>query len=134
MATIEFKGIAEYQKQLDALGKDSDKALKYAIYDAAGMIIEEIKAATPVDTGDLRDSLTLTPMVNKDGFVNTKVEFAGYDRKGVPNTVKARVLESGSSRRRKQPFVRKAVNRKKKAAQQMMQISLDKYFNEKFRK
>lgn len=139
MATIEFKGIAEYQKKLEALGKkDADKAIRYAIYPAAGMVRDEIKRAAPVDSGDLEESVTLTPMKDEDGFIHTKVVFAGYDSKGVPNALKARVLESGRSSRSgkvgKNPFVRRAVNRARKKAEGLMQAALDHYLYEYFRK
>lgn len=117
MGTIEFKGITEYQKQLDELGKKgADAAIRYAIYRPAGMVLEEIKKNTPVDTGDLRDSVTLSRMKEKDGFIYTQIMFVGYDRKGAPNVVKARVLESGrsGSKTGKHPFVRKSVNAVKK--------------------
>lgn len=116
MATIEFKGMADYEKRLAALGPAAEGICKYAIYDAAGMVVEAIKQNTPVDTGDLKDSVGLSAMQNKDGYIYTKVTFNGYDRKGTPNAIKARVLESGSSTRQKHPFVRQAVNRVKAQA------------------
>ena len=48
-------------------------------------------------SGDLADSLTLSTMRNDDGYINTKVMFAGYDRNGTANAIKAAVLESGRS-------------------------------------
>ena len=129
MAKIEFEGIDEYAKQLDALGAAAEKACKYAAYNAAGMVIDAIKSNCPADTGDLRESMILTEFRNDDGFVYTKVDFAGYDEKGVPNRLKARVLESGRSDRPgyKHPFIRPAVNRVKGAAQIEIERSLD-YF------
>lgn len=139
MATIEFKGITEYQKKLEELGKkNADKAIRYAIYPAAGMVRDEIKRAAPVASGDLEDSVTLIPMTEEDGFIYTKVVFAGYDSKGVPNQLKARALESGRSSANgkvgKHPFVRRAVNRARKKAEGLMQAALDHYLYEYFRK
>lgn len=139
MATIAFKGIAEYQKKLEELGKrDADKAIRYAIYPAAGMVRDEIYNAAPVDTGDLENSVALTKMTEEDGFIYTKVVFVGYDSKGAPNQLKARALESGRSspggKVGKRPFVRKAVNRARKKAEGLMQAALDHYLYEYFRK
>lgn len=136
MATIEFPGIKAYQKQLEQLGsmREVEKMLKYAIYPAAGEVLDAIRSETPVDTGDLRDSETLTKYRTEDGYVYTQVSFAGYDRKGTPNVVKARVLESGSSNQKKRPFIRKAVRRVERKAEQLMQTALDKYLYDKFRK
>ena len=130
MAKIEFKGVNEYAKELAELGADAEGICKYAIYDAAGLVLDAIYDNTPVDTGDLRESIELCPMTNKDGFIYTQVEFVMYDSKGTPNSLKARAIESGTSRMQKRPFIRPAVNRVKKQAEQLIAENLDKKLNE----
>lgn len=125
MAKIEMTGLDDYVKKLASLGANIEGVCKRAVYPAAGILIEEIKRSTPVDTGALRDSLILTPYRNEDGYIYTKVEFFGYDENGRPNPLKANVLESGSSRQPKRPFVRPAVNRVKGACM----IEIEKNFN-----
>lgn len=125
--TIELRGIEEYRKKILALGVNLDGICRYAIYPAADIVIDAIKANTPVNTGDLRKSAKLYKFQHKEGFVYTGVFFDGYDERGVPNPIKARVLESGSSTRKKHPFIRPAVNRVKKAAE----FAMDKALNEK---
>ena len=138
MPSIEFKGLEAYQKQIAALSdpKTVEAMCKYSIYDAAGYVLEELKKATPVGDdpqtrGDLRDSIITTPMQSKDGFVYEKLDFAGYDRKGVPNMLKARVLESGRSGPTgisgKHPFVRQTVRRCTKLAEFMMDKAVNQY-------
>mgnify|MGYP003571258222 CR=1 FL=1 len=127
MATIQFRGIEKYQAAIKKLGTKTEAMCKYAIYDPAGMLLEEIKRATPIDTGDLRDSLCTTPMKNKDGFIYEQLDFSGYDRKGVPNKLKARSIESGTRTIRKHPFVRPTVRRFKKLAEFMMEKAIDEY-------
>ena len=62
-------------------------------------------------------SFGVTPIDrDADGNFNAKMGFDGYDSKGVPNQLKARVIESGSSKQQKKPFVRSAVNATKKQA------------------
>lgn len=135
MAKIEFSGLETYQKQLDQLNQaEIEGMLKYAIYPAASIVVDEIKKDVPVDTGDLRDSIGLKKFQNKDGFIYTEVEFAGKDRKGVRNALKARVLESGRSNMKKRPFIAKATRRAKKAAESMMQRMIDEYLQKKFGK
>lgn len=134
MATIEFKGIDVYAKRLAELGQAAEGICKYAIYDAAGIVVEAIKQNTPVDTGDLKDSVGLTDMKNKDGFIYTQVAFAGYDRGGTANQLKARVLESGRSGQYKHPFIRPAVNRVKKQAESSIEFALDKKLYEHMNK
>ena len=129
LAKIEFKGIDEYADKLAQLGAKAAGICKYAAYEAAGIVADAIKYNTPVDTGDLRDSLILAPFQDKDGFIYTEVKFAGYDRKGVPNPIKANVLEHGRSDGKvaKHPFIRPAVNRVKQA----VEFSIDNKLNEK---
>lgn len=135
MASIEFKGLEAYQKQIAALSdpKTVESMCKYSIYDAAGMVCDEIKKATPVDTGDLRSSVKLEGMRTHDGEIYTKVTFAGYDRDGTPNTLKARALESGRSGPTgitgKHPFVRQTVRRCAKLAEFMMDKAVNDYLS-----
>jgi HK97 gp10 family phage protein len=130
MAKIEFDGFEEYRKQLLKLGTSIEGVIKYAVYDAAGMVADSIKANAPADTGALRNSIGLTDFKNDGGYVYTQVVFSGYDGRGVPNVLKARVLESGSSTRAKHPFVRPAVNRVKSAAEYSIEMKLDEKMNE----
>lgn len=130
MAKIEFQGFEEYRARLFDLGANIEGICKYASYDAADIVINAIKENTPVDTGDLRDSAKLYNFKNDNGYVHTGVYFDGYDRKGVPNPIKARVLESGSSTRPKHPFIRPAVNRVKKAAEFSIEAALNRKLDE----
>ncbi len=82
---------------------------------------------------DLLNSLGITPPdIDFDGNTNIKIGFDGYGKlptkkypKGVPNQLLARAVESGSSVRKKTPFIRKAVNKSKKLAEAEMQKKLD---------
>ena len=144
MAKIEFKGIDAYQKQIAALGlRETDKMLKYAIYPAAGMAKQEIEDATPVSddprsSGDLRASVVISPFRKDTDLTYTEVTFSGYDRKGVPNQLIARALESGRSttigKVGKHPFMRKTIERIRRKATDLMQDALGDYLNKVFRK
>lgn len=129
MAKISFDGLYQYEKLLAELGADTVKMAKYAIYPAAGEVLEALKAATPRDTGDLRDSEILTKFVTKEGEVYTAIAFDGYDRNGVPNSLKARAIESGTSRMRKRPFIRPTVNRIKQRMIETMSAGVDEYIS-----
>lgn len=131
MAKIQMEGLDDYMKRLKDLGASVEGSIKRAVYPAAGMVIEAIKANTPVDTGGLRDSAALRTFKDENGFVFTEVTFDGYDERGHPNPVKARVLESGSSTRQKHPFIRPAVNRVKAQAEAMIADEFVKICEEK---
>lgn len=109
MAKFKFEGIEKYTASLEKIGgKNAEKVLKYAVYPGAGVVADAIRSGLVAHhkSGELEKSLTLSTMRNDDGYVNTKVTFAGYDSakkskrfpQGVPNAVKAASLESGNSR------------------------------------
>lgn len=130
MARIEWKGLEAYQDKLHELTIGTAKLCKAAVYEGAAVVVEAVKAKCPTDSGDLRDSVGLSEMRNDNGFINTKLGFDGYDSKGVPNVVKARVIESGASNHKKNPFVRLAVNGCKEQAKAAMAKKFDDAVNE----
>ena len=133
VAKFEAQGLDEYISKLKALGANIEGSCKRAVYPAAGMVIEAIKANTPTDTGGLRDSMALKTFVNENGYVYTQIAFDGYDERGHPNPVKARVLESGSSTRQKHPFIRPALNQVKARAEAMIAAEFNKICEEKMK-
>ena len=112
MAKFQFRGIEEYTESLERIGgQNAAKVLKYAVYPGASVIADAIRAAAEryKDTGELLSSISIARMRNDNGYVNTKITFAGYDQKGVPNALKAAALESGTSRGQKAThFISKA--------------------------
>lgn len=130
MAKFKFDGIDKYVESLEKIGtKNAESILKYAVYPGAGIIADAIRAEIVANhhrLGDLEDSLTLSHMRNDDGYINTKVVFAGYDRKGVPNAIKAAALESGTSRGQDAThFISKAVKSAQSRAIEAMSDALD---------
>lgn len=133
MARMTFKAGEEYALKLSQMEAGSEETAKRAVYAAAGIVADKIRdnlsvnlANSEQSTGALADSLGITPVSHdRDGWINAKVGFDGYDEKGVPNQLKARVMESGSSKIKKRPFVRPAVNAARKAALQAMQRVID---------
>lgn len=87
-------GYKSYRKEVDVKLKASEKAALTAI----GAFVEsEAKVRTPVDTGNLRDSITYR--VNegeKNVAIGTNAEYAQW-------------VEKGSSRSSAQPFLTPAV-------------------------
>lgn len=116
----------EYALKLSELASGSEEIAKKAVYAGAGIVADEIRrrlagVLSQEATGDLEASLGITPIrMDRAGYVSAKVGFDGYDRKGVANQLKARALESGTSRERKRPFVRPAVTAVRKKAEAEM--------------
>ena len=159
MAKIDFSGIDEYAKVLDALGKESEEVIKSAVYKGAALVADEIKAdlkALPIEEGenglppmgspehkqkgDLIDGFGLAPIQNDDGYIQTKAGMDGYGSiptkkypHGVPNVMLMRSIESGTSFREKHPIFRKATNRARKKAEQAMREEIDDQLKKRFR-
>ena len=105
---------------LSRLATGSDEIAEKAIYEGAKVIADKIKSnlegvLSAEATGELVASFGVTPITkDSEGNFNCKIGFDGYGTDGVANQLKARVLESGSSKQQKRPFVRPAVNATKK--------------------
>lgn len=74
----------------------------------------------------------IAPIQEDSDFVNAKVGWDGYGRdktkkypKGVPNQVIARSVNSGTSFRKKNPFVNRAVTKNKKTAVKAMADTIE---------
>lgn len=154
MAKMTIKGTDQLELQLSKLGNMSTKIAKDVVMAGAQPVADEIRSALrslPVDSlrplkdgdefnvvtsgglKDLDNSMGIAPPdVDRNGNINTKIGFHGYGSypskkypKGLPNQLLARAIESGSSVRKKNPFIRKAVNRSKKRALEEMQKKFD---------
>ena len=130
MAKFVFTGVGDYIESLEKIGgKNATGVIKYAVYPGAKIIADAIRTGLEPhkNTGDLANSLSLAQMINSDGFINTKIVFAGYDRNGVPNAIKAAVLESGSSKGKQKAthFISHAVKGAESKAIEAMSEALD---------
>lgn len=79
----------------------------------------------------------LAPMRTDKNFLNTKVGFNGYNKhitpnypKGHPNAMIARSVESGTSFRRKTPFIAPTVRAFRNEAESLMAKEFDKLVSE----
>lgn len=152
MAKFQFQGVNEYAEQLTRLSEKSVGMIKRAVFDGAAIVADAVKAeisALPEATVNpqpgeqlngvfgyekegLINGLGLAKMTNENGFINTKLGFEGYNRmksksypNGHPNALIARAIESGSSVRRKIPFVSRAVKAAKEKAEAAMMARLE---------
>ena len=134
MAKFKFEGIDNYVNALQRIGGAKAKGIiRYAVYPGAAVVADSIRDALEQhnDTGDLAESLTLAQMRDDQGYINTKIVFSGYDRKGVPNAIKAAALESGTSRGQKGThFISKTVKAVSAKAVAEMSKALDEKIGE----
>ncbi len=130
---ITLKTTSDFQIGLDRLAGKSDEIAKKAVYVGAGIMADQVRvnlrknlSGSKLSQGDLLGSLGISkPKVDQDGSINSKVGFDGYDRNGVPNALKARVMESGSSKQKKKPFIRPAISQARNKAKEAMAKVID---------
>lgn len=91
--------------------------------------------------GDLLDGFGLAPIENDNGYIQTKAGMDGYGSiptkkypKGVPNSMLMRSIESGTTFRERNPVFRKATNRARKRANEMMEKEVEKQITKIFDK
>lgn len=151
MAKFEFQGIDEYIAELQKLEQETSSAMGKAIYKGAGLVADNIKAGIeslptddrkyvkgmrkgihPKQKEGLINGLGIAKMENKNGFVNVKIGFNGYntmvtDRwpNGQPNVLIARATESGTSFLEKYGYISKAVRNSKKQCEEIMKLTID---------
>ena len=151
MATIEFVGIDEYFKRLDELGNLSTSLSKRALYDGAAVVADAVRAevnALPTSDRDAKkgdpqpildyekdglvEGLGVAKMKDNHGIIYTRIDFDGYNRlkskkypNGHPNSMVARAINSGTSKRKKNPFMNRAINKARSQAQAAMAARMD---------
>lgn len=157
MATLEFKGLDEYVKQLNDIQAHTEEYCGKAIYKGADVVADAVKSAIralPTDNRTyVKDGMKSGPskgqkagLINSFGiakmrqdgtFYNVKLGFDGYNSiktkawpKGQPNAMIARSVESGTSFMKPNRFMSRAVNGSKGACEQTMKNTFDKYLTE----
>jgi hypothetical protein len=146
------KGMAQYLQCLDNLHEASPAIIGKAVFDGAGIVADAVKAETealPVDNGyagegemlsgpstyqknGLLESMGVAKMQTDGDYRNVKVGFDGYNGmktkkypKGQPNQMIANAVESGSSFRKKNPFINRAVRNSREKAERAMAAKVD---------
>lgn len=123
-----YDGVGEIEKVFQDLGSNAYGIVKRGLYAGAGTLTDEIRKNTPYDEGDLRDSLFINQFHTTLESVDTFIGFAGYDRDGVPNPLKAAVLESGTRDGKKKAthFFSKAVRAAEEKTKNAIGFAIDR--------
>lgn len=136
MANFTFSGLDGYIAQLEKLRQSAEGITKKALYEGAGVVADEVRAAVeslPTDESfgtekrlakgirqgqkeALARGLGVAPFQSEGDRIDTLVGFTGYSDyktkkypEGQPLALIARVAESGTSFSQKTPFMRKAI-------------------------
>lgn len=145
MAKWKFERLDKYLMQLEKLSNTSEATVGHAIYEGAGIVAKacakEIQAL-PVSNQYKKDNVSTVTSFEKAGLIegfgishlqvdgeyrNVKLGFAGYNSvhtkkytTGQPNAMIARSINSGSSWRKKNPFMDRATRASKSACEEKM--------------
>lgn len=149
------KGLDSYISYLQKIDAVTDEAIGEAVYEMAKVVADSVRSgiqALPTVSNQaniatykkgysrlsdeekqgLLDGFGVSPMQDDGGYINVKLGFDGYNSvktkkypNGQPNALIARVTESGSSYRKKTPFIRLAVNAARKLAEKAGQTKID---------
>ena len=139
MAKCEMKMPNEFLDKLSKLEGRFDKAAPKILQSGGKVVLSAMKANLEgrigKDTkypsrskGDLLRSLGITPALqDRNGEWNIRVGVGdSIDREGVPNALKAQVLEYGKSGQKAKPWMKPARRRARKPAVQAMEETLKK--------
>lgn len=133
MATIRFDGLDAYARMLTKIEKGAPQIIEKAVRAGASVVLDEIQKGIntlPQKTGitvrGLSKGLGKAPILNENGFVNTRIGWDGYNERGVSNHLMATIMEMGTSKiHEKHPFIKPAVSRAKPQAEARMAEVLD---------
>ena len=94
---------------------------------------EKLTGLSSRQKSDLAKGVGLSKMKSEAGYINTKLGFNGYGSeptkkypKGVPNVLLMRSVEKGTYFRKKDPVVRRTVNRVRPLAEKAMTDEVEK--------
>lgn len=148
MARLDFKGLDEYLAKLGTVEKDTTGLCKRALYDGAAVLADAVRsevqslsvtdrntdpqAVFEYERDGLLDGLGIAKMKDSNGYIYTRVDFDGYNRmkskkypQGHPNSMIARAINSGTSKRPKNAFMARAVKKAKAGAESAMKNRFD---------
>ena len=149
MARFTFQGLDRYVMQLNKLKGMSEETAGKVIYAGADVVADAIRknidslpvvdfrkkgsssslidGVTSAQKKGIQDGFGITPMKEENGYFNVKLGFDGYNTvkskkypQGQPNVMIARAVESGTSFRKKHPFVSPAVKATRSEAEKRM--------------
>lgn len=154
MARMTVTGLDNFSVMIQALGDSGREVMKAAVYAGAGEMAaalkEEIRklpeeegylpngsqraVLTAAEKQALLDHVGISKLDDDGGRVSAAVGFNGYTEhatkkypQGVPVPLIARSIESGSSVRKKRPFMRQAANAARERVQKAMLEAANTY-------
>lgn len=118
-ADFELVGVEELIKNLEAVSDNVTRDLTKAVKAGAKVVLDEAKSRAPVDTGALRDNMTMRVVEKDRSQVEVDVgphkdQYYGY------------FLEHGTSKMSPRPFLRPALDENRDKIEKAMVDALEK--------
>ena len=148
MASWKFEGLDEYLRQLERLQTDTESTIGKAIYEGAGIVAKACASAidslpvrnqykddgiTSVQKAGLKEGFGISHAQTDGDYRHVKLGFDGYNKQktknhpnGQPNSMIARSINSGTSWRKKNPFMDRATKASKKDCETAMRLVIKK--------
>lgn len=143
MARASLTGFDKMEKMLQGIADPTSMAIK-ATTRAAPILEESVRSnirasanrinkknKKPYSTGELEKSIIATPAKKNQYGVFSVVKPNGTDKRGIPNALKANILEYGThayvegKNQEPHPFIQKSVNQARQKCEEIMQRELD---------
>ena len=147
MATWKFVGLDELVAEYNRVLNGEKDYIGKAVGAGAGIVADAVKTEirglpvnnqynsgviTSVQKKGLIDGFGIARLQDDNGYLNVKLGFDGYNGQktkkypnGQPNSVIARSVNSGSSFRKKNPFVDRATRANKAKCEQVMERTIN---------
>lgn len=132
MPKMTVTGLDDIMARLSQLEQTkADQIMEDAVEDGAGIVADKVRSnlnrvLSGTSTGALAGSLGITPVDNRDGYINAKVGFDGVDASGTPNALKAAVLEYGSKHQPARPYMSPAATSSRNAVKAKMTETVER--------
>ena len=148
MASWKFEGLDEYLRQLEKLQKNTDATIGKAIYEGAGLVARACASAidalpvsnqynsgvvNSVQKAGLKEGFGISRAQTDGDYRHVKLGFDGYNNfktkkypNGQPNSLIARSINSGSSWRKKNPFMDRATRATKAECETVMKMVIER--------
>lgn len=122
---FQMTGLEDYLDALQRAGEDIDKISREALAEASEILVADMKARVPVDTGNLLSHITIK-VPTAAGHYNYReigiiYDLAYTDKK---TSIQARAVEFGSIHMAARPFIRPAIRANKTRILEIFRRSL----------
>lgn len=119
-----LNGISEYIEEIARAGLNVDEKVAEVISDIGVQFRDEMKAIVPVDTGNLRNHITVEGPKRDGNFNYIEIGVLDADK---DTAIYSNVIEYGSTRQAAQPYFRPVMKGKKAVMKAALQKILERY-------